>query len=664
MKRNTLPYLLAVVCMSFCFNTANAKGIKQKVADSYYENLAYAKALTYYVELAGSKKATADIVRRTADSFNKIGDTPNAVKWYGVLYNKNWTTTSDLYDYFLVLRKAGEYETSLEIMKKYVEEGGTPTEFIKYLQENPNYVEELKTKNADKYSVTTLPFNSVEHDFGPTYYEEGILYARPEIRNERSTIRKFAWDETNFLQPYYVAKDENGNYSNPKIFKKLSKKDKYHDGPISFNSDFTEAYLTRSNYSAKGKLGKSEKGTVEVNLYTSKKNADGSWSELKPFAYNSTEYSTGCATLSKDGNIMVFASDMPGGQGESDLWMSKRDENGNWGTPAHLGEKINTSRRDNYPWLDADGNLYFASDGGIHGLGGYDVYWVPGFLFGNDKVYNVGAPINSEADDFGFIYDSDKATGYFNSGRKGVVGDKGRDDVFAFEKMVSLLEVQIVDKETKLPIKGALGCIKSSHNDPIESDIKTDDEAKFSKELKPETYVVCGNAEGYKYGETKVVLPKGKYVTAIVELEKVPKVVPKAPCPKITLEDIYYDFDKYAIRDDASASLDELVQFLQEYPAAKINLTSHTDCRGTNKYNDWLSDKRAESAVNYLVEHGIERDRMTAQGVGERELVNHCSDGVPCSKREHQANRRTVVEVIIDGCVEISKRANKYMVEE
>ncbi len=266
MKRNILSYLFAVVCITCCVNAATAKGIKEKVADSYYKNLAYEKALTYYVELAESKKATAEIVRKTADSFNKIGDTPNAVKWYGVLYNKNWTTTPDLYQYFLVLRKAGDYKTSLEVMNKYLQEGGTPTSFIKYLQNNPNYIEELKTKNADKYKITTLPFNSAEHDFGATYYEDGILFASPEKRSDRSTIRKFAWDNTNFLQPYYVSKNESGEYSEPKVFKKLSRKNKYHDGPVSFNSDFTEAYLTRSNYSAKGKLGKSEKGIVEVNL--------------------------------------------------------------------------------------------------------------------------------------------------------------------------------------------------------------------------------------------------------------------------------------------------------------------------------------------------------------------------------------------------------------
>lgn len=662
--KNQITYILMFLLFVFAFsNKSQAKGIKEKVADSYYGNLAYKKAIPYYVELAKSKKVTDEILRKTADSFNKIGDTENAIKWYKVFHEKGRMSTQDKYEYFLLLRKSGKYKESLQVMNEYLNEGGYATDFINYLKKNPNYIDELKKKNADKYAIKTLNFNSAEHDFAPTYYEEGILFASPEKRGKRVNIRrKFAWDNTNFLQLYYVEPVKDG-YTTPEPFT-LAKRDKYHDGPIAFNSDFTEAYLTRSNYSPTGKLTKSNEDIVEINLYVSKKDANGKWSKLQPFQYNSSEYSTGCATLSQDGNTMVFASDMPGGQGQTDLWMSKR-VNGQWQTPTHLGAKINTDRRDNYPFLDKDGNLYFASDGGLQGLGGYDVFWIPGFLEGKTDVYNVGAPINSEADDFGFIYNSDDATGYFNSGRKGVTGDKGCDDIFGFEKLVSFLEIQVVDKETKLPIPSALGCLQSGFGDFLENDIKLDDKAKFNRELAAKKYVACANAEGYQRGQTEVMLPKGKFVTAVVELEKIPEPeiveAPEIPCPEVTLEDIYYDFDKYFIRNDASASLDDLLEFLKEYPETRINLVSHTDSRGTHKYNEWLSQKRAESAVNYLVERGIARERMTARGAGETQLVNACADGVKCSEREHQANRRTTVEVISSDCIEVNKRLNKYL---
>ncbi len=663
MKKNILIIVIALLGLSLGYSEVNAKGLKEKIADSYYNNLAYKKAIPYYVELANSKKVTAEILRKTADCYNKIGDTENAVYWYAELFNRgNWATIGDKYEYFLVLRKAGKYDTSIEVMNSYLAEGGVATDFIKYLQENPNYIQDLKKKNAGKYKITHLPFNCEEHDFCPTYYEKGILFASPEKRGERVAVpRKFAWDDTNFLQLYYVEKtnETDTTYSEPKSFT-LARKDKFHDGPIQFNADFTEAYLTRSNYTRKGKLSKSTEGTIEVNLYVSKKDENGKWGDIVPFKYNSSEYSTGCATLSKDGNIMVFASDMPGGEGQTDLWMSAREENGEWGTPVSLGEKINTARRDNYPYLDKEGNLYFASDGGIHGLGGYDIFWIPDFLKGRDKVYNIGAPINTEADDFGFIYNSDDATGYFNSGRKGIIGEKGCDDIYAFEKLVALLEVQVIDKETKLPIVAAKGCLQAEYGDLLESDIVLDKDAKYERELPAKTYVACAKAEGYHDGNVTVVLPKGKFVTAVIELEKLPVLAGK-PCPTIELEDIYYDFDKYEIRGDASKALDELLVFLNEHPEAKVNLSSHTDCRGTHKYNDWLSQKRAESAVNYLAARGISRDRMTARGAGERELINHCSDGVRCSAREHQANRRTVVELVMDGCIEVTKRVNKYL---
>lgn len=649
--------MLLLLCVVTYSNPIYAKGIKEKVADAYYESLAYQKAIPYYVELAESKKATAEIVRKTADCFNKVGDTPNAIKWYETLKQKGWSLTQDNYEYFLLLRKAGDYKKSLEVMETYLTQGGVATDFITYLKENPNYIEDLEKKNANKYTIKKLNFNSAEHDFCPTYYKEGILFASPEKRGERIDIRrKFAWDNTNFLQLYYVA-PQKGGYTTPEPFS-LAKKDKYHDGPIAFNSDFTEAYLTRSNYSHNGKLQKSKKDIVEINLYCSKKQANGEWSELVPFPHNSSEYSTGCATLSADGNIMVFASDMSGGEGQTDLWITKKVE-GVWQTPAHLGAKINTARRDNYPYLDKDGNLYFASDGGIHGLGGYDIFWIPGFLGGKDDVYNVGAPINSEADDFGFIYNSTDATGYFNSGRKGVTGTKGNDDIFAFEKLVSLLEVQVIDKDTKSPIPNALGCLQSEFGDFLENEIPLNKEATFKRELAAKKYIACANAEGYQNGQTKVTLPKGKFVTAIVELEKIPKV--EVPCPEVTLEDIYYDFDKYFIRGDASAALDTLLEFLKEYPETRINLVSHTDSRGTQEYNQWLSQKRAESAVNYLVERGIAPERVTARGAGETQLLNTCSDGVKCSEREHQANRRTTVEIISTDCIEVNKKLNKYL---
>ncbi len=252
------------------------------------------------------------------------------------------------------------------------------------------------------------------------------------------------------------------------------------------------------------------------------------------------------------------------------------------------------------------------------------------------------------------------------SGRKGVLGEKGCDDIFAFEKLVSMLEVQVIDKETKEPVLGSVGCLKSEYNESLKSDLPTDDNAKFKLELAPKTYIACASAEGYEPGQTKVVLKKGKFQTVLVELQKIkiekPVVVKEFKCPEITLEDIYYDFDKYNIRSDASASLDELAIFLMENSEIRIKLISHTDCRGTNAYNDRLSNNRAKSAKEYLIRKGVQSERIIeAYGVGEREPVNNCADGVKCSERQHQANRRTVVELVTDDCFEVKRVPNPYL---
>lgn len=654
-------WLCLFFILGFSMN-AEAKTIKEKIADSYFEDLAYTRAIPFYLELFKEDKNNLNIIRRTAISYNKIGNTPKALEWYRALYLKKGATLDDKYEYFLVLRKSGLYDESKDILKEYKNGGGQPTEFTKYLDKHPNYIQELKDKNAKRYKIDTLPFNTAKHEFCPVYYQDGIIFVSPKRGHQRSGIRRiFAWDQTNFLDMFYVIKKDDGTYTTPEKFH-VTKNTRYHDGPIAFSPDFKEAYLTRSNYSSSGRLGKSDDGVIEVNLYRTTQDAEGKWSKLTPFKYNSDDYSTGSATISADGKTMVFASDMPGTLGETDLWMCTRiNKQSEWSEPEHLSERINTVRRDNYPHLDENGSLYFASDGGLGGLGGYDIFYVPNFLSGNREPFNIGGPINSEKDDFGFIFDKDKGTGYFNSGRSGVVGDTGSDDIFAFQRMVSLLQIQVVDKETQEPLPAAIVSLRTNFGDLLDDSIKLNDKAIFQKELSPKTYITNASLEGYQPNELSIDLPRGKDIDTILELAKVEPIEEVVTCPEITLEDIFYDFDKYVIRNDASVALDEMYEFLKEIPEAKINLVSHTDSRGTFKYNDKLSARRAKSAAEYLINRGIDADRITYRGAGERELINNCSDGVECSEREHQANRRTEVEIIIDGCIEISKKPNKYL---
>lgn len=643
---------------------AKNKTIKEKIADSYFNNLAYQKAIPFYLELYSANKDDVEVIRKTAICYNKVGNTPKALEWYRALYLKGGATLDDKYEYFLVLRKSKMYDESKDILKEYTEAGGS-TEFTEFLKKHPNYLQDLKDKNTKRYKIDTVPFNTSSHEFCPIYYKDGIIFVSPKKGHQRRGIRRvFAWDQTNFLDMFYVEKTKDGFYTEPKRVD-IVKNSKYHDGPVAFTPDFKEAYITRSNYSSSGRLGKSKNGTIEVNLFISKVDAKGKWSKLVPFKYNSDEYSTGAATISADGKTLVFASDKPGGMGETDLWMCTReDAKSEWGEPQHLSDRINTIRRDNYPYFDQNGSLYFASDGGLVGLGGYDIFYVPNFLSGNREPFNIGGPINSSKDDFGFIFDKETGTGYFNSGRDGVVGNNGNDDIFTFKRMVSLLQVQIFDKETKQVLPTAIVALKTQFGDILEDSIKLNDKAIFQRELSPKQYITTAKLEGYESGEITIDLPRGRDIDTIIELQKakpIEEVVVK--CPEITLEDIFYDFDKYVIRDDASVALDELYIFLTEFPAAKINLVAHTDSRGTHKYNDILSERRAKSAADYLINKGISADRISYRGAGERELLNRCSDGVDCSDREHQANRRTNVEVILDECVEISKKPNKYLEE-
>lgn len=655
--KNLLRKVIIVTLLICSVQLTQGAGIKEKVADFYFNELAYKKALSYYVELAESKSATDLIVRRTAECYNKLGDSRNAAKWYQILLQKNWMETDDKYEYALLLRKLAEYDQSVALIQEYIREGGKE-EYAKRIAENPDFIKEYKRAATPSFKIVgNLPFNSEEHDFSPTFYQDKLVFASPMKRLNRRAFGATAspWDGTNFLQLYSVIVFSENSFSDPVEFS-VNKKDRYHDGPVAFSPKGNEMYLTRSNYSSKGKLEKSGRGVVEVSLYTAKKQGDDTWGELEPFAHSSNEYSTGSATISADGNVMVFASDMPGGEGESDLWISTREGKGGWSEPRNLGEKINSTKRDNYPYLDQEGNLYYASEGKA-GLGGFDIFWIPNFLGGNDEVLHMAAPINSNADDFGFIYNSDEATGFFNTGRAGVKGDKGADDIFSFERLAFLTTVAIVDKETGEAIPEATVSIKTANGELIEENILLDEKAEFKRELEASDFVVTANHPDYIAKSKEISITKGKFSSFSIglELDLITSAVEK--CPKITLDDIFYDFDEYKIKDAASAALDDLVAFMKEYPQVKIRLESHTDSRGTHSYNKRLSQNRANSAADYLEQKGIDADRiLSAEGFGETRLINNCSDGVACTRRAHQANRRTEVIIVTEDCEETTTK--------
>ncbi len=422
---------------------------------------------------------------------------------------------------------------------------------------------------------------------------------------------------------------------------------------------------------ARGNSGKSKDPSPDVDLYISTKR-DGNWSTPERLAISDSLGWDGSPAFSRDGKTLYFASNRRGGKGGLDLYRAPMDNSGRFGRPINLGSTINTRGNEIFPYVSEEGKLYFSSDG-HPSLGGLDIF-VASRSGDEIQIEHLGVPINSVGDDFG-LFLSDVTQGYFSSNR---VGGKGDDDIYYFESTGS--EDRWWSTETTLiestePAKVALYHLRTqvlnSRNKPI-ANAKVG--VKRNGEIQP---VMFTDAKGYldtidlnPADQISFNASKEKFLTKrsefLMDGREIPKQLLKKELTDTTFEHkiilglaevgeelgalfdvnpIYYDLDKSNIRPDAAVELDKIVQVLKDNPSISIELGSHTDARASASYNLKLSQRRAESAVKYIIEHGIEAARIKAKGYGETQLINGCSDGVDCSEEAHQENRRTEFKI-------------------
>ncbi|MFY0715257.1 OmpA family protein [Seonamhaeicola sp. NFXS20] len=349
----------------------------------------------------------------------------------------------------------------------------------------------------------------------------------------------------------------------------------------------------------------------------------------------------------------IKTSDRPGGYGSVDLYYVELGEEGELGFIVNLGPEINTSGRESFPFTSSKNALYFSSDGHF-GLGGYDVFYhkinSDGELVGN--LLNVGEPINSSFDDVCYVVKGDRG---FVSSNRTIEGEEVYDNIYTFIEntpikdiyLKSLLHGVVTDTSIQLPLAGATVEVLDVDNHVIAT-LLTDEEGRYSKEVEYEpSYILKVTKENYSsadgYSEKQQEDREHNF-----ELSPVENVIePGTDLAKVlNIPMIYFDFDKSNIRPEAAVELQKIVEVMNQYPELKIDIRSHTDSRGSDAYNEALSDRRAKSTMHYLISQGISKDRLTSKGYGEYQLVNHCSNGVPCSKEEHQANRRSEFIVV------------------
>ncbi len=613
------------------------KGVTEKLikqANEFFDKMWYAEAARVYdIVLEKSEaKHTFKLLSNAGDSHYYSGNLEKSYKWYHELYEtfKEQITEEKLFKYAHSLKGTGRYRRAAKLTKLFRQKRGEPQR-------------ELAKDNASWDSpalveIKNMAINSKYSDFSPMFHNETDVVFASAHDSSFLTTRRYRWNNQPYLDLYVAKADsENKDLKSPKKFSnKINTK--YHEASVAFAPDQKTIYFTRNNYGKKLKRGKN--GVNHLKIYQSKL-VDGEWTKAIELPFNSEDYSNGHPSVSRDGKKLYFVSDRPGGFGGTDIYVADILEGGKFSKPENLGRTVNTSKKEMFPFI-TENALYFSSDRNM-GLGGLDIYksdHEDGFF---SVGINLGEPINSRRDDFSYIIEEKGEKGYFASNRK---GGKGDDDIYSFRHILNLNAISgiIEDAATGEHIPDAEISLFDKDNVRV-ADVKSQPDGSFIfKNLKPTSrYTIKTVKQGYFDESSNVVTKNNENVAITQSLKQLKEIIAEEKgVLKLEVETIYFDFDKFTIKQQAAHELDKLVAVMTEYPKMIIKIESHTDAIGSKVYNKFLSGKRAKSTRDYIIAHGIDPGRIqSATGFGEERLLNNCSDGTRCSRAKHSENRRS-----------------------
>lgn len=637
--RNILIFALVAFTAGNVFS--QKKDIKK--ANKDFDRFAYIDAREIYLKVVEDGYVSAQIFEKLGDTYYFNSDYTNAAKWYKklVLLFPEQATPEYYYRAAQSLKSIEKYKESDVLMDDYVARGGKGLVIKKY-EDDPNYLRSTVFQARD-FTLEKVGINSSNSDFGASFYMKNkVVFASASGSGSSGEMKISEWTNQPYLDLYIADKDTTtGQLSNPTLLGGDINTE-YNESSTAFTKDGKTVYFTRNNF-LDGKKGKDKNKTIRLKLYKATKSGDNNWINVVELPFDNKDYSVAHPALSPDGKRLYFSSDMPGTMGMSDLWYVDILGNDTYGTPINLGPEINTAARESFPYISEKNNLYFSSDG-RSGLGGYDIFVTPLDKDGKPgTITNLGAPSNSAQDDFGFIINEDKRMGYVSSNRDSDDGSMG-DDIYLVKEICTItLTGKVFDEETKDVIPGADVSLLDENNKLVSSATAKDDGTYSFMADCGIRYTVRGAKDGYEPYEKTIETPN---LTGTID---VPLPLKRSgPCPpddlgcRLDLQPIYFDFDKSNVRPDAEIELAKILAAMKKYPELIIHIESHTDSRGSDSYNMALSERRAQSTVKWLISKGIDAGKLTAKGYGESQLVNKCSNGVPCTSEEHQLNRRSM----------------------
>lgn len=637
---------------------AQPKALKE--ADRLFNQGEYFAALEAYKKAATkvkNKNQKAEIAYKQAVCYRKFNDTKKAEAAFAKAIKSKYADPQAVLDLADMMRANEKYDEALTEYENFKKlKPGDPRGNIG--AESCKLAVEWK-KNPTKHQINNVQaLNTKADEFSPAYAKKGykeIVFTSSREGGKGGNID--GWTGQVFTDVYEATIDKNGKWSTPtNLPEPLNSKS--NEGSMVYNTKYNAAFFTRCPVENKKVKG------CQI-YFTKKKGNNFDEPELLEFAADS--FTVGHPALSPDEQILIFSSDMPGGMGGKDLWYANYDKKRKtWGIAINLGPTVNTEGDEMFPSFRNDSTLYFSSNGHI-GMGGLDMYEAKKVNGKWGGVSNLKFPLNSAGDDFGIIFQDKTEKGYFTSNR---AGGKGGDDIYEFSVPPVLFTLRgiVYDFDTQKPITGAK--VKMTNELGQEIEVVTDqtgsyyfDNTKFKEE---NTYDLVASAGEY-LNDIGKESTKGEKVGKDYKRDFYLKTTKKGP---IKLPEILYDLNSAQLRPESKDSLNGLINTLRENPNIRIELMSHTDSRGSAKSNIDLSQRRAQSVVDYLIEQKIDPARLEAKGYGETKLLNKCKDGVPCTEQEHQINRRTEFRIVAtdfvpkEGSVEFKKPVIRLVNEE
>ncbi len=618
-------------------------------ANEAYNNAEFSEAIELYkkaIPKIKKKDEKAEANFKVAECYRRNHDYKQAEVWYKKVVKVNYPEpTATLY-----------LADALKAQEKYDEAVVVYNDYKKLAPSDPrgeNGVESCKLAQKwkdtpTKYSVDNVSaLNGKFNDWGVAYTKKNFKEIVFTSSREGTTGNGVdGWLGQSFEDVFEAKLDKNGKWSNPVALTQPFNS-KMNEGAPASNNKYNALYFTR--------CGEKKDQTLGCQIFLSKRKGATAWEEPTQIVLAADSFSCGDPALSPTEDTLFFASDMPGGQGGSDIWFVTYDKKKKeWSSAVNLGPTVNTPGNERFPYLHDDGTLYFSSDGHL-GMGGLDLFLAK--KEGNkwSGVSNLRYPLNSSGDDFGIVFQGKSATGeylekgYLSSNRK---GGKGGDDIYSFMLPPPCFTLQgtVRNEKTNDPIANAKIVVNGSDGTALE--LNTDATGSYMVECKPTAKIKLNTNFDVMASKTDFLNNGGKQLFNTQNLQESKDFVvdfvltPVIKEQAVKLPQILYDLGKWDLKPQYQDSLNGLIKTLNDNPGIVIELRSHTDSRSSSASNDELSLKRAKSVVDYLITKGIAADRMVPVGRGERELLNKCKDGVKCTEEEHQINRRTDFKIL------------------